>query len=869
MKPWTLIAALVVVPWISIDQVDPTQVSNTPQQRVDPSAGDRHCDHKPFKPAQVRALAQFPRRAGRRADNVSQLPVNDGPASPKPNGTHTQAPPGSAKRSSANVEVAIRYGATARRSVSASEQPVTITLPIPTVPDDDPSPCPNGSENNATGPYAKNVHDVPNSGCPPASKPHSDDPTVCIASLGPPTYCPPDTFLYNGTCRAAAVVPKVPICPHGSILVSPTTCAVSGSRIGAENATAFGTASVLHDTRERQRNVDSTRTQQEHPTVPPAFNTLGTTRDPLCLYGTLSADKTQCIRHSRPKRIVCPKGFRYLWLRGCLRTHSVRPVFVCPDGMHLAGGHCQSEERSRWTSCPVGYHYNSVMLGCELWTRKILAPCPDGYRVAPTNRHRCQPLIPSLARGNPVKGPSPTAFIRACPTGFTLDNTDPHLCVADAKFICPFTPSLRPSGATSAPCLYIFNSTEVCPSGSTLRKNECVVTRTAPPVCSGANGICFEALPAHWLCPEGTTLFYFTKRDRPLCRSDCNPKKNAVCDLSLSALPKPQCPSGFTYDGQHACVAYSPRVCPFGTFDVESKLCKEEVQLTFTTQCPTGTTRIGRNCFRKLRIPLDPVCPPDSIYNQRRQRCEGQSFIVRRHRLSAPIKPGTPCPTGILSQTCDTDGDSVRDYKCPDGSSQVADGRLGPPESDFVSHFVTPQGPAVPWDVTGASASVQGWCRFILPPLVIEDYNRTRPRLACPPSATPYARHCVRTDTAIPLTVLCAEGEGVYDGASGSCVSSTPTHYRTARQPLAIPPLYQCPPNTTKIADSRCLQLGTASTDPRCPLDAEQMVTGNSTIECIKRVHIPNPCPPRIFPTRQGSSPETAVLLDSSEEQCV
>jgi len=212
---------------------------------------------------------------------------------------------------------------------------------------------------------------------------------------------------------------------------------------------------------------------------------------------------------------------------------------------------------------------------------------------------------------------------------------------------------------------------KVCPSGYTLRNNQCFnfsQTTSTTPVCSGStsffgssyhpplNGKCYvkegSASPS---CPADASV----NSSKYTSITTSNYSNSDVCKSTDVATGGAGCPSGYSLsDGE--CVkddVSAQPVCNSG-YTLNGSSCEKQMSTAADRVCPSGYSLSGTTCTSVSEITADSVCP--SGYSKSGSQCS-----------TTTTTSATPyCPSGYSLKSggiCEKDEAKPASYQCSSG----------------------------------------------------------------------------------------------------------------------------------------------------------------------------------------------------------
>ncbi len=380
---------------------------------------------------------------------------------------------------------------------------------------------------------------------------------------------------------------------------------------------------------------------------------------------------------------ACPSGFRrYPGLpglcippcqHGCPEGYDQIPLPQCPQGFHRDlrdPNYClpDRDQQSDVQTCPYGMSYSLETGQCE-------ADCPQGTFLSETGLCR-------------------SYYERECPTGYNRD-AESGKCVPPGSWptgytwVClPHCPDgtyrdvQKPTRCVPPPptCPETYENIQgrclpVCEKGA---ERDPYGYCKPPKDCEEGSYANIRGLCGQPECPQGTEQV--RGQCIPLCELGYERDQNGRCNPPVDCLPGeelvrgqcvPVCEQGLDRDENGRCVP--PRqVCQRGEEIVRGQcvpVCKQGLTRDDNGRCVPPQKDCQQGQRRNIetgdceRIP--PVvknCPKNTVYNERRNKCESQQ---------------RDCPRGT---SLDSNGRCVSNTPdCPDGTFLDKRGRCVPP----------------------------------------------------------------------------------------------------------------------------------------------------------------------------------------------
>lgn len=640
--------------------------------------------------------------------------------------------------------------------------------------------------------------------------------------------CPDGYRVSGGRCIASEIVPAEFTCTEGELDETGTGCRIFHD-VGAQCPAGF------------RLEADGMMCVQQFPAqiaCPPGHQMnrngcvreLGMEASPMCPLGTeLDQDGTRCFT-LHPGKAKCPKGFKMSHKTGKCVKKARKALAACPEGFSEYSGHKAICERMLsippQLTCPPGAVLDPATGHCH--TENMAATrCPDGFVPSRSQGQMCEKIVQevgvcppgstTLGHGSEVRCQSAIEhdIIECCPPGFErlAGRCQRHevfaavsKCQGDCARVRVLAPILR------------------CPEGFELDGRRCHrITAMA----------CPELLPACAPYARGGSLRRLSSEQLPSgCES--NIKAVEICHSSEAIPAELVCPAG-DFDGTNCIVADTQsaereRICRYGVMDPLTGQCIKITQVPTKTECPLGTTRIGRRCVEYEEHLPEFVCPEGAVSDR------SGSCILRAPALNAGMNviksaPIPVCAAGTLQGALCYDVERVpRQFVCPEGSI---------PANRYAGDSAI---------ALGSPEEANRYCVLVSDVAVSAPAKKyVKPQFYCPDGTLAKGGHCKSSERAEAI-ISCPPGSDLEGQLCSRRVAAATGGSRVTS--AAATPI--CPPGTT-VQGTKCVASRELAVDVKCPPGyMPQPGVMSMDKECVKFTDMIMSCPVGTIQTADG-----------------
>jgi hypothetical protein len=650
--------------------------------------------------------------------------------------------------------------------------------------------------------------------CPSNTVPHPKESGECLVRMGVPTVCPKFSILHNNVCREILSVSGTPVCPENSTFLE------SGICFFPYNTSCLNTN--ISSTNFFTSNLEDKNCEESIKNVSLLY----------CENGHLASDGNECIEEFVPSIRQCPKHFVFSSPAECIRYTYTEPVDECKPGSKLSkNGVCEQVINSE-IPCPENYVYDSLLKKCSfqnssLSTHSLLMAKTEKIKSAFSSGNICINITQQAKKALTDKDVQSLT----CPEGYSKDTKDLSICFTyPITKRCPQNTIFSPlSELESFPCLFTQFFGKQCPEGYTFKNDNCLMSHYAKPSCPQQVN-CYKETYAFFSCPPGSVEMK-TFSNVTSCITTCqNLDETVECEPNIIVEPIPNCPNGFTYDGDQRCFRVNSDACPNGEFDRNTRLCRLDTELRKVPFCSQDTKLVEQMCTQVYRTHLEPICPLHSHYNWITQRCEMNVLDYVADDVACPenstLYPDKnscfqtkviPCPSNItfddnLTKTSLLSGIQQSKANSNHSNSELL---LKTPSSIILRYS---------WLTQKEKDLLQK-----TQPLLVSKIKR------CPPKSNLLHDHCVVKETVTPI-FLCLDPSTTYSSVTSTCIrkSSPKVYYKRG---VLLKPMYRCPDNTFTTNKS-CLLLSKTFTLPMCSQHQELFRDNQGNDFCFQKLSL-------------------------------